>query len=262
MAHKIITLDHINTGGGTQFRALVKKEVEQQYAELMLDGVKFPAVSLMYDGLDHWVVDGHQRIAAARLAGFKDISADVSNGSLSLAQFRAMAVNSAHGLPRDTATKKNQVEATLSHEMGKEMSDNEVAKHCGVSGSFVASVRNPEAKIRQAENKKNSSKSLYEKDAKNNDVTNGYFSPTEANGGHADDKELRAAEMAHEADVMTMQRLVDADIPLGEAYEEIKKLNFLNAQLQVRIDGLMNEKNEAVKMVKTLQSQIKKSIKK
>ena len=40
---------------------------------------------------------------------------------------------------------------------------------------------------------------------------------------------------------------------MATAHVEIKRLNHLNAQLELRLHGLMNEKNEAVKMVKQLQ---------
>jgi len=50
--------------------------------------------------------------------------------------------------------------------------------------------------------------------------------------------------------------MLEADDALAELYEENKRLNLLNAQLQVRMHGLMNERNEAIKMVKDLQKQI------
>jgi hypothetical protein len=56
-----------------------------------------------------------------------------------------------------------------------------------------------------------------------------------------------------------MYKLLEADDALATAHGEIKRLNHLNAQLEVRLHGLMNEKNEAVKMVKQLQKEIEKS---
>ena len=52
-----------------------------------------------------------------------------------------------------------------------------------------------------------------------------------------------------------MYQLLESDDALAMAYEEIKRLNYLNAQLEVCINGLMNEKNEAIKMVKALQKE-------
>ena len=70
--------------------------------------------------------------------------------------------------------------------------------------------------------------------------------------------EIKAAELAHQADMETMHKLLESDEPLKVAHEEIKRLNFLNGQLEVRLHGLMNERNEAVKMVKKLQKELDK----
>ena len=61
--------------------------------------------------------------------------------------------------------------------------------------------------------------------------------------------------MALIADQEAMYKLLDSDDALATAHEEIKRLNYLNAQLETRLHGLMNERNEAVKMVKKLQKE-------
>jgi hypothetical protein len=66
---------------------------------------------------------------------------------------------------------------------------------------------------------------------------------------------LKASELALQADLDAMYKLLESDEPLKEAHEEIKRLNYLNAQQKIRIDGLMNERNEAVKMLKKLQKE-------
>jgi hypothetical protein len=71
-----------------------------------------------------------------------------------------------------------------------------------------------------------------------------------------DEEEMKATELAMQADQETMYKMLEADDALAELYEENKRLNLLNAQLQVRMHGLMNERNEAIKMVKDLQKQI------
>jgi hypothetical protein len=64
--------------------------------------------------------------------------------------------------------------------------------------------------------------------------------------------------MAMQADRELMNNLLDSDEPLKLAHEELTKLNFLNSQLRVRIDSLMNEKNEAIAQCKKLQKQLDK----
>jgi predicted nucleic acid-binding Zn-ribbon protein len=48
---------------------------------------------------------------------------------------------------------------------------------------------------------------------------------------------------------------LESDDALATAHAEIKRLNHLNAQLDVRLHGLMNERNEAVKLCKKLQKE-------
>jgi len=69
---------------------------------------------------------------------------------------------------------------------------------------------------------------------------------------------LKANELAVQADMEAMYKLLESDDALATAHEEIKRLNLLNGQLEVRLHGLMNERNEAVKMVKKLQKELDK----
>ena len=69
-------------------------------------------------------------------------------------------------------------------------------------------------------------------------------------------EELAADSAAEEGDRLAFQKLLDADDKLATAYSEITRLNLINAGLQERLNGLMNEKNEAVKQCKVLQRQL------
>jgi hypothetical protein len=81
-------------------------------------------------------------------------------------------------------------------------------------------------------------------------------SPAVGDSFGPDDDEMEATEIAHQADIEMMYKLLESDDALKTAHEEIKRLNQLNAQFELRIRGLMNEKNEAVRMVKKLQKQL------
>jgi ParB-like chromosome segregation protein Spo0J len=83
---------------------------------------------------------------------------------------------------------------------------------------------------------------------------------TEDYGPDAD--ELKAMEMAEKADREIFAKLLEADDALQVAHTEILRLNSLLAQKQIRITSLMNEKNAAVKQIKSLESQLKKATKK
>lgn len=71
-----------------------------------------------------------------------------------------------------------------------------------------------------------------------------------------DEAELRAAELQEQADQEAFNKLLLADDKLATAYEEIKRLNAVNAVLESRMQGLMNEKNEAIRLCKQLQRRL------
>jgi ParB-like chromosome segregation protein Spo0J len=76
-----------------------------------------------------------------------------------------------------------------------------------------------------------------------------YYGPDEA--------ELKANEMAQQADLEALNKLLEADDALATAHAEIKRLNLAYAQLDVRFKGLMNEKSEAVRLLQKAQAEIK-----
>lgn len=132
-------------------------------------------------------------------------------------------------------------------------SDAEIARICCVSSPFVASLRNPEAKERQRQNvERHYAKKVTEQER--NSIT-----PEDADLGAApDEEELKASELAYLVDLEIMQTLLEASEPLKVAHEEIKRLNHLNGQLNVRIHALMNERNEAIRIAKLSQKEEKR----
>ncbi|MBV5294720.1 MAG: hypothetical protein JZU58_20455 [Curvibacter lanceolatus] len=85
--------------------------------------------------------------------------------------------------------------------------------------------------------------------------------PSVSEGPQPDDigpdaEELAALAAAEAADREALAKLLDSDDKLATAHAEITRLNHLTAQLQQRLNGLMNEKNEAVKQCKALQRQL------
>lgn len=70
--------------------------------------------------------------------------------------------------------------------------------------------------------------------------------------------ELKANEMALQADIAALNKLLEADDALATAHAEIKRLNLAYAQLDVRFKGLMNEKSEAVRLLQKAQAEITK----
>lgn len=69
-------------------------------------------------------------------------------------------------------------------------------------------------------------------------------------------EEIRTAELQEQADQEAFNKLLLADDKLASAYEEIKRLNAINSVLESRLQGLQNEKNEAIRLCKSLQRRL------
>jgi hypothetical protein len=218
----------------------------------------FPPLQTVFDGTDHWLVDGFHRYFAYMAAGAKIVPVEYTPGTQREAQVLAMGVNGKHGLQRNNATKRRVVEAALAHEDTKDLSNRQIAELCLVSDTFVGSIRDPEVKAKQAEKiERHFKKKFEEQDAERGLTATEPAIPEDDFAPDAD--ELKANDMALAADIEAMHRFLEADDKLAQQHAEIEKLNFLNAQLQLRIDALMREKNELVKECKKLQKQADKA---
>jgi len=112
-----------------------------EYAEAMENKAQFPPITVFYDKIDYWCVDGFHRIAAAVKKGETRLNAIIKEGSLLEAQLYSFGVNKTHGLRRTNEDKRRAVTATLEHELSKDWTDNRIADHCGVAHELVKTVR-------------------------------------------------------------------------------------------------------------------------
>ena len=258
---KKVKLDHIRIDGDTQSREVIDQPTVYQYLEDMKEGDEFPRMFAMFDGATYWLVDGFHRYHAYKLLGIKDVEIDYKPGTMEEAQVLSYGMNAKHGKPRTAADKRKSVEQALKNPLTKGKSNYEIAKICHVSQPFVASIRDPEVKKKQQEHRENNIKKTAEKIEQNTQDTN-QISNTEVSNPHdgaePDADEIKAAELAMQADQDAMYKLLESDDALATAHEEIKRLNHLNAQMEIRLHGLMTERNEAVKMVKKLQKELDK----
>ena len=248
----------LRTDGGTQYRDGIDDETMREYLDAMREGAVFPPIEAVFDGLHHWVVDGFHRLAAFSRLGSPAIKVFFLHGSVDEARLLALGANAHHGLRRDAKTKRRIVQEALQHPALKDASNYTIAKHCGVSAPFVAAVRSPEIRKRQDENRVKSAKKVLESDstpehvetipaAKASEIEvnapNDYAAPSR--------EEIEAAEEAFKADQDMMYKMLESDDALQVAVEENKRLNLRVAQLETRLRGLMNERNECVKMIKS-----------
>ena len=192
----------------------------------MKEGDEFPRMFAVYDGSTYWLVDGFHRYHAYKLLGIKEIDIDYKPGTLQEAQLMSFGVNSKHGKPRTNEDKRNVVLAALAHPLCKGKSDAEIARICEVSKPFVASVRSPEAKERQKKNVEKHYKEKAKKDEDRNSITpeprNSITDVPEVDpnaGAAPDEAEIKAAEMAEQADREMMYKLLESDEPLKRSEE-------------------------------------------
>jgi hypothetical protein len=264
-----VALNDIRIDGGTQIRKEIDQALIYQYLECMKRGDVFPKIKTTFDGASYWLNSGFHRYHAYKLLGVKMVEVDYKPGTLQDAILAALKSNTKHGKNLTIEDKENKVKIALALDGYDQKTDYELSKICDVSESFVAGVRDPAKKEKQKAAKekhiKKKAKELTEADASKttSQTSSEKATPRETPnlnvGANPDAAELRANEIAFQADMEVMYKLLESNEPLKLAHEEIKRLNLAYAQLDTRFKGLMNEKNQAVKMVKQLQNQLDKS---
>lgn len=260
---KVLKFSQIRIDGGTQMRVSINQEKVAEYAEKMREEEKFPPIKATFDGTVYWLYNGFHRYFAAQASGATTIEVEYKPGTMEDAQDLALSANHDNGLPRTNEDKRKSVETALSMERHAKKSDREIAKLCKVSFSFVGAVRRPDVKEKQQKNRDAHAKSKFEKQTTENSKgvvglqPNADPTPSLTQDYGPDEAELKANEMAQQADLEALNKLLEADDALATAHAEIKRLNLAYAQLDIRFKGLMNEKSEAVRLLQKAQSEIK-----
>ena len=267
---KKIKIDAIRIDGGTQCRLVIDQPTVYSYLESMKEGDEFPLMETVFDGSTYWLTDGFHRYHAFKLLGIKEIEVKYKPGTLQDAQIEALKANGKHGKPLTNEDKRNKVEMALKIEGFDKKSDYEIAKICQVSHTFVASIRDPAKKKKQAENVEKHFKAKIEENSSLTHSGKPLDKPENTNliskgkpldepdpyaGSVPDEDEIRASELAFEADQEVLYKLLESDDALATAHAEIKRLNHLNSQLEIQVRGLMNQSNVQIKMIKQLQKE-------
>ena len=145
-----LRIGDIRVDGGTQMRAELDKPTIEEYHDVLyaqdqVTAWPFPPVVVFYDGADYWLGDGFHRLAAVRkLLPNNDVysvPAEVKAGTRRDAVLYAASANSDHGLRRTRQDKIRSVETLLRDEEWAGWSDNEIARRCHVSPTFVGNIR-------------------------------------------------------------------------------------------------------------------------
>ena len=273
----MIELSRIKIDGGTQSRDQLNEDVVAEYAEAMKAGIQFPAVTVFYDGSSYWLADGFHRYFAAKKAGIPLINEEVTPGTLQDAQLFSYGVNANHGLRRSNADKRRAVTGALSHPVSSTWSDNQIAKHCGVHHSTVGDIRRS---LADSASEKPADRTYTTKHGTTATMKTENIGKApmivpkpevvsdELVALRAENERLKewgsenastAKELLEENASLTAT--FDANDQLAASVAENKRLRETNRILEERIRGLMNEKNEAIRLAKSWQRKYEQSVK-
>jgi hypothetical protein len=136
-----IDVSLLRTDGGTQTRERIDPDAVDGYAADMRRGAEFPPVVAFYDGETYWLADGFHRVAAAKKCRIPKIAVDVRPGDKRAAILFSVGANASHGLRRTNGDKRRAVLVLLGDAEWAQRSDRWIAEKCGVSNTFVASLR-------------------------------------------------------------------------------------------------------------------------
>jgi hypothetical protein len=143
-----LDLDLIKIAEEIQPRERLHQEPLQALTQLLQeDGAEaVPPVVVFYDhdsGGVYWLADGHYRITAARAAltkgGPAGLRAEVHEGTKRDAIYFAAGANQ-HGTQLTNEEKRRVIIRLLKDDQWRKMSDNEIARHVGVSNGLVSGI--------------------------------------------------------------------------------------------------------------------------
>jgi ParB-like chromosome segregation protein Spo0J len=130
-----------------QSRVEINEDAVTEYAHDIEAGDVFPPVTVFFSGVHYFLADGYHRYHAHKRAGKVSILCNVINGTRRDAIFYSTAVNAKHGMRRSYADRRKAVMTLLDDFEWSQKTNTEIAKHCGVSVSFVSNLRNSSGKM-------------------------------------------------------------------------------------------------------------------
>lgn len=139
--NKVMNVGALVMDGRLQSRTEISEETVADYAEALKGGAEFPPVLVYFDGVNYYLTDGYHRAHAHKRADKVSILCDVVQGTLRDAILHSTGVNSKHGMRRTYADKRKAVMTLLDDFEWSQWSSSEIARRCGVSPTFVSSLR-------------------------------------------------------------------------------------------------------------------------
>lgn len=257
-----------------QPRLALSSDTINEYRDAIIDGDKFPPVTVYKDGAKNYLADGFHRYKAVEKAGFTEIECDIKRGDLRAAVFFSLSANSKHGLNRTTSDRRRAVRICLADKEWGKKSERETAKICGVSHTLVSVMKDElvEKKDRDKAAKKGGINATPPQKTVNKQQPKKKKSvgfdedpnviPTAPEGKVLVDKDYYEEMLDLYESTMNeneeYEKVMSATDPLKEAQIVIKNLTHEVKAVRVRLTGMTNELREAVKHVKSRDAVIKK----
>ena len=123
------------------------KDAVFEYANDITSGDIFPPVLVYFDGIHFYLADGYHRYHAHKRAGKVSIYCEIVNGTLRDAIYRSTGVNKENGMRPTNADRRKSTMIHLDDFEWSLKSNTEIARHVGVSVSFVSNLRNSSGKM-------------------------------------------------------------------------------------------------------------------
>jgi len=136
-----ILISEITVDSRFQFRAAIDDGVVQDYTELILEGVEFPPVEGFQTEVGLILVDGFQRLEAAKIADKRKIQVRIHEGTERDALLYALAANKTHGARLSNADKRKKGMFVLNDSELSLLSDNKLAELTGITQQALSNWR-------------------------------------------------------------------------------------------------------------------------
>ena len=144
---KVMNLAALVLDPRLQSRVEINEDTVAEYANDIEAGDQFPPVIVFFDSTHFYLADGYHRYYGHKRSGRVSIQCEVINGTIRDAIYYSTAVNAKHGMRRSYADRRKAVMILLEDFEWSLKSNTEIAKHVGVSVSFVSNLRNTNGKM-------------------------------------------------------------------------------------------------------------------
>lgn len=144
---KVMNIAALVLDEAMQSRVEINEDTVTEYAHDIENGDVFPPVTVFFTGTHYFLADGYHRYFGHKRAGKVSIQCNLINGTKRDAIFFSTAANAKHGMRRSYADRRKAVMTLLDDFEWGQKSNTEIAKHCGVSISFVSNLRNSSGKM-------------------------------------------------------------------------------------------------------------------